>query len=296
MVLSVCERLLPCAQDAEDAFQATFFTLARKAASIGRREAVGSWLYRVAYRIGLRARALAATRGRHERPLGELGAAEPAYDPPDELGWRELRPVLDAEVSRLPEKYRAAFVLCYLEGKTNEEAAALLDCPKGTILSRLSRARERLRDALARRGLSFAAEPLASLLRQHASTLGALSPLLVNGVVQTGALLAVQKAAEGHVAPHIAALMEGAAAGAARGRLRHIAAVLVALGLIGTAGGVYAYTSALAAAPAARSGCSGVVAPAPPAAGGGDAEPTPCPNRDAPPAPLGLGARGSAVP
>jgi RNA polymerase sigma factor (sigma-70 family) len=148
MVLGVCRRILQNPHDAEDAFQASFFTLARKADSIARRDSVGAWLYRVAYRIALRARARRARLAQREQPLGDLPVAEVGCEPADLLAWRELRPVLDAEISRLPEKYRAAFVLCYLEGKTNEQAAEQLGCPKGTVLSRLSRARERLRKRL----------------------------------------------------------------------------------------------------------------------------------------------------
>src|SRR5262249_1365227 len=138
MVLALCRRLLRHAQDAEDAFQATFLTLVRKAGSIANREALAAWLYKVAYRVALRARAAAATRAALPITSMDLPAAEPAQD----LLWRDLRPVLDEEVSRLPARFRGPFVLCYLEGKTNEQAARELGCPLGTVLSRLSRGRE----------------------------------------------------------------------------------------------------------------------------------------------------------
>ena len=141
MVLAVCNRVLRDAYEAEDAFQATFLVLARKAGSIGRGEVVAAWLYQVAYRIALRLRAAAAKRTPSGEATDELAAPEPTGD----ADWRDLRPVLDDEIARLPEKYRAPFVLCYLEGRTNEEAAAQLGCPKGTVLSRLSRGRDRLR-------------------------------------------------------------------------------------------------------------------------------------------------------
>ena len=192
MVLGVCRRILQNPHDAEDAFQAAFFTLARKAASIGQRDSVGAWLYRVAYRIALRARARRARLAQREQPLGDLPIAEVGCEPADLLAWRELRPVLDAEVSRLPEKYRAAFVLCYLEGKTNEQAAEQLGCPKGTVLSRLSRARERLRKRLVQRGVALAAVvPLARVLLQQAQMLADVSPVLVNATVQLALLAAV---------------------------------------------------------------------------------------------------------
>jgi RNA polymerase sigma factor (sigma-70 family) len=128
IVLGVCRRILQNGHDAEDAFQATFFILARKAGSIGQRDSAGAWLYRVAYRIALRARARRGRQAQCEQPLGDLPVAEVGCEPADLLAWQELRPLLDAEVSRLPEKYRAAFVLCYLEGKTNEQAAEALGC------------------------------------------------------------------------------------------------------------------------------------------------------------------------
>src|SRR5262245_4737190 len=157
MVYDLCIRVLRHAHDAEDAFQATFLVLAKKAASIGKGEAVGSWLYKVAYRVALRLRCAAARRAGHEQAGDDL----PCRDSPDEAHRRDLGRAVDEEIDRLPEKYRAPLVLCYLQGHTNEEAAAQLGCPRGTILSRLSRARDRLRGRLARRGLSFSAAPLA---------------------------------------------------------------------------------------------------------------------------------------
>jgi RNA polymerase sigma factor (sigma-70 family) len=147
LVVGVCRRLLHCEQDVEDAFQATFLTLVRKAAAVGKREALASWLYKVASRIALAARAQSV------RTVCPSSGFEPVVAPDEDVVWRDLRPVLDEEVNRLPEKYRAAFVLCYLQGKSTEEAAGLLHCPRGTVLSRLARARERLRSRLERRGV-----------------------------------------------------------------------------------------------------------------------------------------------
>src|SRR5262249_39477243 len=146
----LCQRILRDSHEAEDAFQATFLVLARKAGSIGKREAVASWLYKVAYRVALRLRARAARHGGLEEVVDEL----PGRDVADDIDTRDLRPVLDEEIARLPEKYRAPLVLCYLQGHTNAEAAEQLRCPKGTILSRLARGRQRLRSRLARRGLA----------------------------------------------------------------------------------------------------------------------------------------------
>src|SRR5262249_33461269 len=138
MVLGVCRRLLRHAQDAEDAFQAPFLRPVRKAGSIAKGESLASWLYKVAYRVALRARAAAAKRRTQEIKSQDLLPAEPAQD----LIWRDLRPVLDEEVNRLPARFRRPFVLCYLEGKTNEQAARELGCPLGTVVSRLARGRQ----------------------------------------------------------------------------------------------------------------------------------------------------------
>jgi RNA polymerase sigma factor (sigma-70 family) len=159
MVLDLCRRVLRHEHDVEDAFQATFLVLVRKAASIGKADSVGSWLYKVAYRVALEVKATAA------RALPVEDRPAPADE---EMLWHDLRPVLDDEVNRLPEKYRAPFVLCYLQGKTNEEAARELRCPKGTVCSRLAWARRRLRARLTRRGLAPSAALSGALLAQAA--------------------------------------------------------------------------------------------------------------------------------
>jgi RNA polymerase sigma factor (sigma-70 family) len=141
MVLNVCRRILACEQDIEDAFQATFLALVREARSISQANAVAGWLYKVAYRVALRIKA------RLERLPASVGGGIDllAAGAADDAGWHDLRPVLDEEVNRLPEKYRLPVILCYLEGKTNEEAAQQLHCPRGTIATRLAWARGRLR-------------------------------------------------------------------------------------------------------------------------------------------------------
>ena len=131
MVLGLCQRLLRHEQDAEDAFQATFLTLARKAGTISKKESLASWLYKVAYRVACRARGgvreLSNRMGALEKPDGNGDA---------DIIWREVRGMLDEEIAALPESYRRAILLCYFQGKTNEEAARLLGCPKGTVMSR----------------------------------------------------------------------------------------------------------------------------------------------------------------
>lgn len=159
-VLAACRRLLADSNDADDAFQATFLVLARKAASVARGEVLAAWLHRVACRAALRVRANRAKHAEHQESdaVEQLPARAPA-DP----AWAELFRVLDEEVEKLPERHRIVFVLCCLEGKTGEEAGKLLGCPPGTISSRLTRARERLRDRLTRRGFTPAALVLAAL-------------------------------------------------------------------------------------------------------------------------------------
>jgi RNA polymerase sigma factor (sigma-70 family) len=160
MVWGVCRRQLARTHDAEDAFQATFVILVRKAASIDKRESVGSWLHKVASRVALEARLRAARQASREQPDSGLLEAE---EKPEVL-WQDVRPVLDEEVNALPEKYRLPFILCYLEGKTTEAAAAQLRCPRGTVLTRLAWARQHLRQRLGRRGVTLSAVALAQLV------------------------------------------------------------------------------------------------------------------------------------
>jgi RNA polymerase sigma factor (sigma-70 family) len=203
MVLGVCQRLLNDSHDAEDAFQATFLILARRAGSVGNPDLLAHWLYGVAYRVGVRARGARAKRRARERQVTDV----PAQEPTPEMIWSDLRPVLDEEVNRLPAKYRIPFVLCYLEGKTNEEAAALLGSPRGTILSRLATARQRLRSRLTRRGITLSAGVLAAALSRQASA--AVSPSLVASAVRAAAAAATGPAAGGAVSATVLALAEG---------------------------------------------------------------------------------------
>ena len=143
LVMGVCRRILSDHHQAEDAAQAVFMVLARKAAAIKNRTTLASWLYGVATRTALKARSRGNTV--HQR---ELLHETSAPDCTDEVLWTDLRPVLDQEISRLPEKYRAPFILCCLQSKTNAAAARELDCPEGTVVTRLARARARLRQRL----------------------------------------------------------------------------------------------------------------------------------------------------
>jgi RNA polymerase sigma factor (sigma-70 family) len=220
LVWGVCRRLLGNEADAEDAFQATFLILVRRAGSIRRPGLLGNWLYGVAYRTACKARAQACRRRKQEQCVAQRAVETSGADPL----WADLRPILDEEVSRLPDKYRAAFVLCYLQGRTNEEAARLLACPKGTILSRLARARQRLRFRLARRGLAVSSVLLA-LARSRGAAEAAVPPTLERATVEAGASVQVSALAEGvlramfvsrlKTATLALLLVAGAAAGAA---------------------------------------------------------------------------------
>jgi RNA polymerase sigma factor (sigma-70 family) len=154
MVLGVCRQVLGQDQDAEDAFQATFFVLARKAGAIQNRAILGYWLYEVAHRTALRARARVCRRRAIERQAMEMSSSRDGSGDRDELlSSSELQPVLHEEVVGLPEKYRIPVILAYLQGMTNREVADVLNWPIGTVKGRLSRARDTLRARLSRRGL-----------------------------------------------------------------------------------------------------------------------------------------------
>src|SRR5262249_47890108 len=170
LVFGVCRRILFDMQAAEDAFQATFLVLARKARSITRRSLVSNWLYGVAFRVAARARKNALRRRVFERHNFDLTAVPDAGRSTDP----DLAPLLHEEVQRLPDKFRGPFVLCYLEGKTNEEAADQLRWPVGTVKTRLSKAREMLRTRLARRGVALT----TGLLTANALATGAPAALL----------------------------------------------------------------------------------------------------------------------
>src|SRR5262245_15325414 len=194
MVMGVCRRVLGNAHDAEDAFQATFLALAQKAGSIRKVESLASWLFGVAFRVASLSRSQANRQRERERGAKMKEAAGPSGPDGHARAWGELRPVLDEELNRLPEKYRAPLVLCYFEGKTNAKAAEELGCPSGTMSRRLAGARERLRGRLVRRGVALSGATLAALLSTHAaaavSTAVVASTVLAAGQVAGGAPVA----------------------------------------------------------------------------------------------------------
>jgi RNA polymerase sigma factor (sigma-70 family) len=158
MVLGVCQRVLGNSHDAADAFQGSFLVLARRAAAIRKPEAVSSWLYGVAYRVATRMKSSASRRRLREQEL-----PAPGLETPPDLSWRELLAGLDEELHRLPEKNRQPVILCFLEGLSQEEAAAHLGCKRSTLKRRLDRGRELLRRRLIRRGLTLGVAAIATL-------------------------------------------------------------------------------------------------------------------------------------
>jgi RNA polymerase sigma factor (sigma-70 family) len=230
MVLNVCRRVLRHDQDAEDSFQATFLTFARKAHSIGKRGAVASWLCRVAYRIALAASGSTAGRRRRELPYVPDLAAKPEHDVAD----RESHLALGREVDRLPTKYRIPLVLHYFQGKTSQEVAQQLGCPEATVRTRLARARERLRVRLSGRGWDAPAVLLAA---------NGVPESLPSNLVDTTIKAALQFAASrtatsGIVSPQAVALAERALRTMFLTKVKYIAATALAVCIFSAGAGV----------------------------------------------------------
>jgi RNA polymerase sigma factor (sigma-70 family) len=203
MVLRVCRRALNHEQDAEDAFQATFLILARKSGSIRKPEALAEWLHGVAYRTALEVKRSAARRRGQEARLWNV-MRKAAISPT----WDDVQGVLDEEIQRLREPYRAAFVLCVLEGKSGPQAAAELGVKEGTVWSRLGRARQLLQQRLARRGIQLAAVLAALSVVEGAGRAG-VSASLAQTTMRFGLLVAAGHLAAGVIPTHIAALAAG---------------------------------------------------------------------------------------
>jgi RNA polymerase sigma factor (sigma-70 family) len=203
MVLGVCRRLLGHEQDAEDAFQAAFLILSRKAGSIRRRGSLAGWLYAVACRTAMEARAMRSRLRRNEirvEPLPDLATLQM----PDSS---DLRATLDHELGRLPAKYREAIVLCDLEGRSRAEAARWLDVPEGTLSSRLAAGRKKLADRLARRGIVLAAGALTVALSEAAAS--SVPPPLIAATVRGAVAWAAGPAAAGTVSTGVMTLTQG---------------------------------------------------------------------------------------
>ena len=240
MVIGVCRRVLGHPQDAEDAFQATFLVLVRKAASVWPRSQVGPWLHGVAYRTALKARALRLKRQAVEKPLGQ--APEPALTAAGEThDWLAL---LDQELNGLPAKYRVPIVLCDLEGKTHHDAAMHLGWPQGTLAGRLARARNLLGRRLARRGVPVMLATLILGISQQAAA-AAVPPALVAATAKAATYVALSQAVSaGAVSTHVAALAEGVMKIMLLGKIKKVLVGLLALVVLATGVGTLAHFAA----------------------------------------------------
>jgi RNA polymerase sigma factor (sigma-70 family) len=236
MVWGLCVRRLGETPEAEDAFQATFLVLVRKAASLRTPQQLGPWLYGVAYRTALKLQARRAQKAAKEKPLLEPVVEE---EPTDSLSC-DLRPILDEEVSRLPEKYRQPVLLCYLQGMSSEEAARRLGCAKGTVFSRLSRARDLLRRRLVRRGVEVSAGALATMLADN-TFLRAAPPAALSETTIRMSLLFAAGTTSSAVSASLAALVEGVVRSMFLGKIKVAVIVLVTFGLLGSGAGFVAH-------------------------------------------------------
>lgn len=226
MVLGVCRRVLRDAQDAEDAFQATFLVFVRRAAAIARRELLGNWLYGVAHHT---ARAARAAAGRRRAKEAKAVPRQPSVDPPT---LAELRPLVDQELSRLPAKYRIPVILCDLQEKSRQDAARELGLLEGTLSSRLARARAILAGRLARRGMTLTTAALAAGLARETSA-AALPPSLVQATVTAGTLvMAGQSATTALVSANVAPLAKGVLRAMFFAKVKMVAATALAGSLL----------------------------------------------------------------
>jgi RNA polymerase sigma factor (sigma-70 family) len=232
LVYGACRRILGNTHDAEDAFQATFLVLARKAGSVRWQASAASWLYLAACQTARQARTRAQRQRQRELKVAAMTreATENLLEPAD---WQ---PLLHAELECLPDRYRLPLLLCYLEGHNTAEAARLLGCPVGTLKVRLRRGRERLRSRLVRRGLTFSAAALATHLQEAAEA--AMPAALVSASAQAARLVAAGTTAAGALSIEAITLAEGTVHAMFRAKMITAAAVLLAAMVlaVGTAG------------------------------------------------------------
>jgi RNA polymerase sigma factor (sigma-70 family) len=239
MVWGVCRRLLSH-HDAEDAFQATFLVLVRKAASIVPRELVGNWLYGVAHQTALMARRTAARRRAREVQVTVMPTIEAMQQHP----WSDVQPLLDQELRRLPDNYRAVIVLCDLQGRTRKDVARQLGVPEGTVAGRLARARAMLSKRLTKRGVTLSGGALAAVLAQNVAAAG-VPQSVVSSTIQAASLLAAGKAAAtGAISVKVAALIDGVMKAMSFTKLKATIAVVLILGLVATVTAILACCTA----------------------------------------------------
>jgi RNA polymerase sigma factor (sigma-70 family) len=244
MVYRVCWRVLQHHQDTEDAFQAAFLVLVQRLRAVRKHASLASWLHGVAYRVALKAKAEAAARRRHE----EQAAVSQALSP-DDVSWREMRAVLDAELVGLPEKWRLPLVLCYLEGRTQDEAAEQLGWSKRTLRRRLEEGRTGLGHRLSRRGVVWPAA-LSAVLLSDAVVSATLSPGLLDSTIKAASLIAAgQTAAVGLISAKAATLTEGVLKTMLLSKLKVAVVVMLVLGGLGIGASGLPYRTAAAEPP-----------------------------------------------
>jgi RNA polymerase sigma factor (sigma-70 family) len=239
LVLGVCRRVLGDADGADDSFQATFLVLARRADAIRKQESLASWLYGVALRIASRARNRMATQTAAGREWGRWSKPMRQTEPLDELTWQELRAVIDEEVGRLPEKFRVPVVLCYFQGKSHEQAARELGCPKRSLTSRVARARELLRIQLVRRGLALSAGALITALGEKAAAVPVGAMLTLNTVTAAVGKIAANAGRASSISPSAIELADHAIR-CGIGLRAKLALMILVLALIAAGAGVAA--------------------------------------------------------
>jgi RNA polymerase sigma factor (sigma-70 family) len=223
MVLGVCRRLLYDRRDVEDAFQATFLVLLRKAGSLRSDDVLGPWLHGVAYRVAARIRSNSI-----RRPVEESKGARPEpVEPACDLERSELRSLIDEQIGRLPLTYRRPVVLCYLEGRSHEEAARRLKCSTGSVRGRLDRARQILKTRLAHRGVAPAAA-LAALAAGGEAASAAVPARLVSGTVATLARAATATAVSAAVTSTALEIADGVVGSMIAAKLRLAGSFLAA--------------------------------------------------------------------
>jgi RNA polymerase sigma factor (sigma-70 family) len=235
LVLGVCRRILGESPDTEDAFQATFLVLARQASAIRKRTSLACWLHGVAARIAHRARTQAAHRQFHERQVPVMVGTDSLAS----AEWRDLRPILDEELARLPESYRVPLVLCYLEGQTLGEAARVLGWPEGSVSGRLARARELLRSRLIRRGITLSATGLVAALTEQVAP-AAVPAVLTNRTCTAAVGFVLRQGTTGAISTSTLRLAEGVLNVMTVNRLKLMAALILMLGGMGVAVGAVA--------------------------------------------------------
>jgi len=230
MVMGVCLRGAGHHHDAEDAFQATFLVLARKAASVRPRDGVANWLHGVALRTARNAKAMTEKRrGREAQMLPLPESPAPQHDQ-----WSDLQPILDRELNGLPEAYRLAILLCDIEGKSIKEATQQLGCPQGTLAGRLVRGRKLLAKRLTRRGVTLSGPVIAVLIASNDAS-AAVPTFLMNRAVAAATLSVAGQATE-LVSAKVSALVKQALTAMLLTKLKSAAVIFMLTSLIGVGG------------------------------------------------------------